>query len=277
MADATRFSPSEGWNQVVRWINTHLQALIALAGVFFLLPSLVLSFFGPEFIMPAFDGNTAPEVVIAQLQAAFEPLIPWAIMVSLMQMVGQLAIMAVAATRSGATVGEAIGIGFSRFGYLILAQIVLGIGIALVFLVLSIVVGLAMAALPILGVFLALALMVFLFYLMIRFSLVSPILVTEEHRWPIALLRRSWELTRGNALTIFLFFLIVALVFMVISIVVSIVFGLVLSLAGTVGISLLAVITGIVSAAGAVIFALMPLAIWHQLSGAPGATSDVFS
>ena len=277
MARSTRFSPSAGWDQVRQWTGRHMQALIALAGVFFLLPTLVLSFFGPVVAQPAFDPNSDISVYITQMQAAFAPLIPWIIVLTVIQIVGQLAILAVVATRTSATVGEAIAIAFQRLGYLILAQIVLGVALGVAFFLLAIVAGLATAVAPALGILVGFALLVLFAYVSIRFSLVAAILVAEEHRWPIPLLRRSWDLTGGNVLNIFLFFLIVMIAFIVISVVVAVVFGLLLLPLGAAGTSVLQVVNGVISAAGTVIFTLMSLAIWQQLAGDATSTPEVFS
>ena len=47
MADTLRFSPSAGWDEVRHMLGSNMQLLVAIAGVFFLLPGLVLSFTMP--------------------------------------------------------------------------------------------------------------------------------------------------------------------------------------------------------------------------------------
>ena len=97
-------------------------------------------------------------------------------------------------------------------------------------------------------------------------------LVAEEHRWPFPVIARSFALTRGNALPIFAFLLIVALVYLLISVVVTFVFGAALGLAGLgmaagqPGATLLSILSGIVSATGTTIFTLMAVAIYRQLA-----------
>ncbi len=277
MVGTAKFSPSAGWDQVRQWLGRHVQAFIALAGVFFLLPQLVLSFFGPAIVPPVIDQNN-PDITVLfeQMQAAFAPLIPWFIVLTIVQMAGQLAIIAVVSTRKGASVGEAIGTGFKLAGYLILAQLVLGLALGLVLMIFGLIAGVAAAVFVALGFLVFLAIFVVAIYLLVRFSLVSAVLVTEEARWPIPLLRRSWELTKGNTLPIFGFYLIIFIVFLVISIVASLIFGLVLTPMGAAGVSILAVVTGAISAAGTAIFALLPVAVWYQLAGNP-STPEVFS
>lgn len=81
-------------------------------------------------------------------------------------------------------------------------------------------------------------------------------------------------MTKSNALPIFAFLLIVVITFLLISLAVSYVIGTLFVIvglemaAGETGSTLLVFVTGIVSAAGTTIFALMQVAIYRQLTGA---------
>lgn len=231
-------------------VGRELQLLVAIAGVFFLLPGLVLSF-----TMPAIDDISSLEAIFATIR----PYLPLIILVSVVQMAGQLAIWTLLMAAEKPTVGEAIktALLFLPFYFVInvLANIIVGAGL-LLFIV------------P--GVYLAL-----------RLAPIGVIAITEGIRNPITAIQRSFAVTRGNALPIFAFLLIVFVVFLIISFAVSLVFGTLFALAGLelgpggLGASLLAVISGIVSAAGTIIFTLMQVTIYRQLTGAD--TPDVFA
>lgn len=250
MADSLRFSPSAGWDEVRQTLGREMQLLVAIAGVFFLLPGLVLSF-----VLPPIDDLTSLEAIAA----AIEPYFLLIVLVSIVQMVGQLAIWTLVMATDRPTVGQAIkaALMFLPFYFLIniLSNIVIGAGLFLFILP-----GL---------------------YLACRLAPIGVVAVTEDIRNPLKAVQRSFAVTKGNALPIFAFLLIVGITFLLISLAVSLVFGTLFLLmgmemaAGGMGASLLSVTTGIVSAAGTTIFALMQVSIYRQLTG--DGTPDVFA
>ncbi|MEM8697111.1 MAG: hypothetical protein AAGE05_13910 [Pseudomonadota bacterium] len=250
MADTLRFSPSTGWDEVRQLLGRELQLLVAIAGVFFLLPGLALSF-----MLPPVEDVSSLEAIVAVIQ----PYLPLIILVSLIQMIGQLAIWTLVMAVDRPTVGDAIkaALLFLPFYFLIniLSNLIVGAGLLLFIL-------------P--GIYLA-----------CRLAPIGVIAITEGIRNPLTAIQRSFAVTKGNALPIFAFLAIVGIVFILISFAVSIVFGTVFALVGLelapggTGSSLLSVITGIVSAAGTTIFALMQVSIYRQLTGPH--TPEVFA
>lgn len=250
MADTHRFSPSAGWDEVRHLLNSEMQLLVALAGVFFLLPGLLLSL-----TLPAVEDVSSLAAIIAVLR----PYFPLILLVSLVQMVGQLAIWALVMAPERPTVSEAIkaALLFLPFYFIInlFANIIVGLGLFLFILP-----GL---------------------YLACRFAPIGVIAIGEGIRNPVTAVKRSFEITRGNALPIFAFLFIIGIVFLLISFVSSLVFGTVFLLfgldmgVGGTGTALLAVISGIISAAGSVIFTLMPVTMYRQLTGSD--TPQVFA
>ncbi len=289
MVQTTRFSPSRGWDDVRLLLVRNSQILIALAGAFFLLPLLILSFFAPPFVPFAGDPATAdPALVWAQMRDTIVPLIPWFLLLFFVQTIGQLAIMAAVTIRENPTAGEAIAIGFQRLGYYLLITLALSMLILLAMVPLLLIIGAVGAALGsaspavagLLGIILFGVVIAVLVYILMRFALIGVVLVAEDARGPLPVLRRSWQLTHNNAALIFAFYLIVAVVIVVISLAVSLIFGLLFSLAGLAmtpggaGAAILALLTGTISAGGTTIFALMQAAIYRQLAG--GRADEVF-
>jgi hypothetical protein len=244
MADQHRFSPSAGWDEVRQILGREIQLLVALAGVFFLLPGLALSF-----LLPTPENVTS----IDQIVALVRPYLPLILLISLVQMVGQLAIWTLLLSADRPTVGEAIKAALYFLPFFFLINLVANIIVAL---------GLIVFILP--GL-----------YLWARLAPVGAVAVAEQHRSPITAIQRSFAVTKANALPVFAFLLIVLVVFLIISMVVSLVFGTAFALAGLdmgpggTGAALLAVVSGIVSAAGSTVFTLMQLVIYRQLTGVP--------
>ncbi len=242
MAEGRTFSPSKGWDEVRALLTNERSLLVALGGAFFLLPSLALSF-----ILPA-----PAEATLQALAQAIAPYFPIIFLVSIVQLLGQATVWTLVMAEERLTVGQAIAasLQFLPFYFVInvCANIAIGIGLALLILP-----GLYLAA---------------------RLAPVGAIAVAERHRWPVSAFRRSFEVTKGNALPVFAFLLIVGIVYLIVSMVASIVFGSVFALAGLdmqpggIGSSLLSVVSGIISATGSVIFTLMQVAIYRQLTGA---------
>jgi hypothetical protein len=250
MVDTKRFSPSAGWDEVRQLLGREMPLLVAIAGVFFLFPGLILSF-----RLPPVEDISSLNAIVAVLQ----PYLPLIFVISLIQMVGQLAIWSLVMAGGRLTVGEAIkaALLFLPFYFLInlASNLIVGLGLLLFIL-------------P--GIYLA-----------TRLAPIGVIAISENIRNPIVAIQRSFAVTKGNALPIFAFLLIIGIVFLLISIVCSIVFGSVLALsgldmdAGGAGSALLAVISGLVSAAGTTVFTLMAVAIYRQLTGE--TTPQVFS
>lgn len=250
MADRKRFSPSAGWDEVRQLVGREMQLLVAIAGVFFLLPGLVLSF-----MLPPIEDISRLDAVVAVLQ----PYLPLIFLISLIQMVGQLAIWSLVMADGRQTVGEAIkaGLLFLPFYFLInlSSNIIVGLG-----LLLFIVPGL---------------------YLATRLAPIGVIAIVENIRNPITAIQRSFAVTKDNALPVFAFILIVGVVYFLISLVCSLVFGNVFALFGLdmgmggTGAAVLAVISGLVSAAGTTVFTLMAVVIYRQLTNS--STPSVFA
>ena len=244
MAESRTFSPSAGWDEVRRLLGRETRLLAAIAGVFFLLPATVGGIYSPSLEDAATFGD---------LLEAFRPYLPMLFLFSLVQMVGQLAIWSLVLSPHRPTVGEAIIEAARLLPYFFLANLSVNLAILL---------GLVLLILP--GIYVALRLAPF-----------GAVLVAERERWPAGIFRRSFEVTRGNALPIFAFVLIVLVVYIVVTLVVTAVAGTILALAGLAmepggaGAALLAFATGLVSAAGTTVFTLMQVAIYRQLAGDP--------
>jgi hypothetical protein len=111
--------------------------------------------------------------------------------------------------------GEATRRGLARFWPIIGISVL----VMLAFVLGGVVVGLAAAALAPVGIILGLVFVVLIFMFMVRWSMAVPACVVEG-LGPIASLRRSAELTKGNRWKIFGMFALISIVVLLVSVIV---------------------------------------------------------
>ena len=269
-----KFDSNLAWKEATAAIAANRDVLLALSGVFFLLPSLVFGLFFPQ---PEPAANLNEAQLMAMMQDYYASVLPVVIPMALVQAAGTLAILTLFTDRSRPTVGEAIRQGIGGVVPYILTQLLLGIGLGIVGGALLAVASLTGVS-ALVGV-VAAALVVVAVYAAIKSSLTGPIIAVERERNPVAALRRSWQLTRGNSGRIGLFFLLVFVVFAVAMMVIMAVAGIVLAfIAGQETARIIG--TVISSAMGAVLalyFVAIVAAVHRQLSGpSADATATTF-
>jgi len=261
----TKLSISKAWDETRAIIARDGGLLMTIALALFVLPGLV------------------SEVVTPKAPAGeFPPFGYWtilAVIALLIALVGQLAVIRLG-TGSRATVGEAIGDGARRAPAYLAAS--------LIWLLPFLLIGAALLGLvardpdnisaPVaIGLLLLVCLML---YFAMRMLMTSAVASTESAN-PLAIVRRSWDLTRGHALRLLGFFLVFLFGAIIVVAAVSTIVGIVVELAlggtepMTVGALLVALVTQIVSAAVSVLLMLMIARIYVQLAGEPAAEASV--
>ncbi|MBB3859838.1 hypothetical protein GGQ88_001099 [Novosphingobium hassiacum] len=261
-----RLDSSLAWKTATRLVSNNREVLMAIAGVFFLLPGLAFSVFVPE---PQMAPGTPPREMMEIMAEAWTSSLPLLIVVTLLQMAGTIATLIVMTDPERPTVGQAIRRGFAALGPYVLAQIMVGVALGTTFLLLVSLATLsqvqAIAAIVILAVFVGMV------WCSLRLALVAPVLAIEAERNPVAALRRSWTLTRGNSGRLLGFFVLAGLLF-------AVIYGLTMMLVGVVlvlmtGGSVQHVLTAAVSSAitsGALVYFIAILAaVYTQLAGPP--------
>lgn len=263
-----RLDSSIAWKTATRLVATNRDVLMAIAGVFFLLPALAFSIFVPE---PQMAPGTPPGEMMEIMAEAWTSSLPLLIIVTLLQMAGTVTMLIVMTDPARPTVAQAIARGFKALGPYVLAQIIVGGALGMAFLVLVSAAALtgvqAIAAIVILAVFVA------MLWCSLRMALVAPVLAIEAERNPVAALRRSWELTRGNSGRLLAFFILAGLVFLVIYGLAMMLVGvvLVLTTGGEVQRVLTAAVSSAITAAALVYFIAMLAAVYRQMAGEPTA------
>lgn len=264
-------------------LSANRDTVLAIAGLFFFLPYFALALFIPEAINPApveAPPGTDPEVA---MNAAFSALAeqyaanwPLLLLLSIVQFVGTLSLLALLTDSARPTVSQALQQGFKSTPSYLAAQI-------LVALFAGVVVGLPVGILgafapPAAAILVGFLLMIVVVYLFVKFSLIAPVIAIENQLNPITAMRRSWSLTKGNSFRLVGFFLLLLIAIGIISALVTSVLGLVFSAFGE---SIANIGNGIVSGlANAVVGALLlaVLASVHRQLAGPSneAISETF-
>lgn len=274
-----KFDMGQAWNDAVALLRANQQVVLVVAGVFFFLPNLALLLLMPvpaaEAEARAASGNVDFGEVLAAAGQVYADYWWQLVLVSLLTAVGTLGLMALLTDRSRPTVGEALKTGVKCLLPYIGVQLVTGFIVGGILLL--IIVGGGAAGLGA-GLLLGLVGLVAMTYLLVKFSLTLPVIVIENVMNPIAAIGRSWTLTKGNSVRLFVFYLLLLLVFGVI----AAVLGIVGNVAGLVGGDEVALFVGaLVNAAvnmiGLSAYLAVQVSAHRQLSGrsAPAVT-DVF-
>lgn len=260
-----RLDTNAAWQSAHAAVSGNRDALLAIAGVFFFLPSLAFVLLYPE--PPMAQQAMTPEQAWAFFETFYRESLPFTLAMSLAQTVGAMAVLRLFAGPRRSTVGNAIGRGavdaIVFMASVFAASIAFSIVASILFAVFALT-GLKAVAGAAAVLLIAVAL-----YLFFRLILVMPAIAVEGLRSPLVSFRRSWDLTRGNVGRIVLFLVLLLLAYAVVTAVASAVLGLGLALAlGTAG-SKIAV--GIVTSALGAVFTLYVFAvlaaIHRQLAG----------
>ena len=268
-----KLDTNQAWAEASAMVSANRQVLLAMAGVFFVLPSLVMTVMVPE-----------PDVVPSQKDAMFavmadyyRSLAPWMIPMFLASALGTLSLLALFTDPDRPTVGDAIRSGARGLLTFLGAQLLL----ALAFLVLGGLIGGLGAATGSVGlaVLVGMVALVLVIYASFRLVLAGAVIIAERQRNPVAALQRAWALAEGNVGRLILFMLLITLVFVVVLIVAMIVLGavLALTLGGEPARILAAVGSSSLTATFTVYQTACLAAIHRQLSGGGANLGSTFS
>jgi hypothetical protein len=251
------------WRDTAALMRAHLPLVIAIAGAFLFLPDLLLSHFFPH---P--ERVSHADAMMAAMNAYVAASWHWHVVNLAINLVGTLAILVLVLDPQMPTVGAALARGGRLLPRYLLAYILSGLIVTLAFLVL------AVPAMQLLGlrvfVLLLPALAAPAFYLYVRFLPLPSILVVEDHRNPVRLIKRSLELTRNVGAALMGLFIILLIAFGVVMLVVAAVLSalFVLAFGAELGGFLLLIASTAVLTGFSVILILLGAAIYRKLTGA---------
>ena len=252
------------WQEATRTLSANREVLLALAGVFFVLPHLALSLFFP---VPQPQPGMNAQAAFATIQAYYANAAPFLIAVTIIQAVGTIAVLTLFTDRSRPTVADVIRRGVIGMVSYIGAQLLLGLAFG-VLGGLLLAVAMATKVNALVGL-VGLALIMAVIYTTFRLFLVAPVIAVDGLANPVAVLRRSWLLTRGNVARIFVFFAMLGLIGVVIMTMAGAIIGLITTLA--IGAAASKLVVAVVSAVLTAVFTLIIIAviaaIHRQLAG----------
>src|SRR5512139_3506758 len=121
-----KFDGNAAWKQACAAISANREVVLALAGVFFLLPSLAFSLFMPQ---PEPRAGLDEKELLALMQSYYVSAWPWLTGVLIVQGIGTLAVLTLFTDRSRPTVGAAIRLGVAGIVPMIVAQVILALAL----------------------------------------------------------------------------------------------------------------------------------------------------
>ena len=269
------FDMNRIWSQAVAMVRAEWQNLALIAGIFFLLPNLVVVVAMPDLLTQLQVPMTSADELIDRLTPLLPTLLAIGVVTMLLSIFGYAAMVRLLA-RDRPSVGTALQAATSALpillgcllvafaGYMIFA-LVGGMAVALVALVLGMLIGPEAAS--VLGIIL---LVLVLAWLAVRFVLVTAVVMLERPAGPVAAFTRSWQLTKASHRRLCGFLALLLLPYMVISGLISNVVGLAGSL------FLTTLISGLVSLAFTVLLIAIIVALHQHLSGAAADSAAAF-
>ena len=268
-----KFSMSEAWREATAMISANREVLMIVAGIFFFLPGVVLALvMGDVQDTMVADPEQAQQMILAFYTDW------WWLMLAyfVVTIVGTLAMLALLRDHTRPTVAEALRVGLVGALPAIAASLLLGIAVALVAIVVVGAAGITGNA-----ALVALALIVLgagFAYVYVKTSLSAPVIAIEKVYNPFTVLVRSWRLTKGNSVRLFLFYLLLFIVYFVVSAVLGMVSAALTLAIGDSGALLVnAIVTGLLGAAFSMVFVAVLAASHRQLSGpSAAAVSETF-
>lgn len=271
-----KFDMGRAWNETTNLLSANRSLLAVVAGVFFFLPYAAVMMFLPQQMAALQAPTTGNPEAMGEAMMSLYASIWWVfVLIGLIQAVGMLALLYLLSDRTRPTLGEALRHGFKYLLTYIGAQILQG----LLFLVLILIPFLAAHAGSVtVAVLLGILIAVVFVYLFTKLSLSTPVIAIESQANPLTALTRSWSLTKGNSVRIFLFYLLLFIAMMVISTVLSFIVGIVFAIGGT-EIAMIGngLFSGLVNAVIVTVFAAVLAAVYRQLAGPSAeAVSEAF-
>ncbi|MFC6620939.1 hypothetical protein [Novosphingobium panipatense] len=263
-----KFDSSQAWARASQAVSANREVVIAVAGVFFLLPQLVFAIFFPP---PETGAGMNEAQMIAMVREYYLSIAPVLIPMALLQALGTLALLTLLDTGRRPTVGEAIRIGARGILPYLGAQILTALALVIAVLLVAGILGAVGGAVG--GVIGLAVVMLIGMVAAVRLSLTAVVVAVEHMSNPFSALARSWQLTRGHTARLLGFYAL-----LVIAMIVLLIFANVLTLpvallapaeaARFVAAALESVLTSLM----ALYFVAVIAQVHRQLAGAPAGT-----
>lgn len=260
-----KFDYDKAWRETMSLLKANAGLLAVIAGVFFFLPYVALMVGLPginAIVQP--DPAASPDAMMGAMMDFYRTWWWLLLIVAILQGIGMLAMLALLRRRANPTVGEALTTGAKAVIPYICAQLLASFAIAA--LVLLLVGGVSLTGSTALMVLAGIAAFVLVLYAFTKLSMVAPVIAIDETLNPIAALRQSWALTKGNSVRLFFFYALILVAFAIAGAVLSAVLNLGFALSGEqVALFGAAVVSATLNAALVLLFVGVLAAVHSQL------------
>jgi hypothetical protein len=279
-----QFEMNRTWSEAVALVRTNFQLLALIAGIFMLLPSLILIVGMPQILTVGFPGATGdnPEETAARLMEVMPGFFAVVLGLLFISMIGYAAMVALIGP-DRPTVGAAIGKAVRALPTLIGVLLIFIVGYFLGALVVGLTVGLLAAGIGAVtgsgaaSFLMGLLTLALVGYVCTRFSLILPTVVLEGVLNPFRAYARSWRLTGPDHMKIFGFFVLLFVVYLVIAFLLVALMGALGIVAGSAVTFLFGLISGLIGMVVAMIVTGILVSMHNQLAGMSGrAVSETF-
>ncbi len=266
-----RLSITTAWNESADFLKHHFGALFAIAIALIAFPNVATQWLAPLPFPPAMTPRAGLWLLLVLL-------------VLVLNMVGSLAISSLALGREN-VVGDGLRHGLRRLPAMAGAAFILIAASLIMFMALILATGLKPEALVAptpatagsIGLVMLVLLLVVLFFA-VRLLLLTPVAASEPVG-PVAIIARSWALTKGRFWKLLGFVLLITIAAMVAIGVATMLIGLIVGLIagppreGGLGQLVLMLVTSLLNAAFVVIMTTVVARIYVQLAGPPPAAT----
>lgn len=276
------FNMNRTWSQAMALTRANFQLLAVIAGVFLLLPGVVMYLAMPD-VVSTLQMSQNPEQISQIMGEMLWPLLGFGLVVFVLQMIGYSAMIALMGD-ARPTVAEALRRGVKCLPTIIGATLIF----ALIYLAISFVLGVIVmllaglfgagggeaAAMTTSAVLIA-ALFLAVLYVATRLSLTLPVIVLGDEMNPAAALRKSWRITAAHVWAIFGFYLLLTIAYIVISMLLMGILGVVGAAFGPGAGSMLflGIANGLIGALVAMGMSGILVSMHRQLAGRPNAAT----
>lgn len=242
------------WNGAMAQLGAHKEAILAIAGVFIFLPTLLFA----QFVTPpVFNGDEDMDAIVAIYSAYFNENALSIMASNLVISFGGLAVYFALAPSRNNTVAEDLVAALKIFIIYLIANLLSAL-VSLPGFLLFIIPGI---------------------YLTCRFIVVPVVIADEGERNPVELLKRSWAVTQNNGFSIMLFILIIAVVGTIAISVLEALTGVVAGLAtgGTGWPFVQNLVASLTGTAFQLVLTAVIVSIYIELTGSKNDLSEVFN
>lgn len=264
----TILDSSAAWVSATRMVAANRELLVAIAGVFYVLPGLAGAVFVPS---PNMTSGMTEAQMLQIMQEYYASSLPALLALSLLPMVGMLTMLVVMLDAARPTVAQAIRHSLRALPSYFASQLLIALGILPLSLVITIILALFLPD----RIAMSFAFGILLYPIM-RTMLVGPVVAGLGERNPVAAIRESIRLTRGNAGRLLLFLGLAGFVFLV-------AYGLAMMFVGVVLVLMFKGeaqrligegVAGVLLAVGYTYLVAMLAAVTNQLVAAPAGTAS---